>query len=56
MPTQGRHRRPWRHIVKIWTFIEAHHRTLGVALFVVPPLLGAMLICGIGYLASLIFG
>jgi len=42
--------------MKIWTFVEAHHRTLGVALFVLPPVLGAMIISGLGYLASLFFG
>jgi hypothetical protein len=42
--------------VKIWTFIEAHHRDFGVALFIMPPLMGAMMISGVAYVASLLLG
>jgi hypothetical protein len=42
--------------MKIWTFIEAHHKDLGVALFILPPALGAMVIAGVGYVASLFLG
>jgi len=42
--------------MKIWTFIEAHHKDLGVALFVIPPCLGAMIIASVAYGASLFIG
>jgi hypothetical protein len=50
------HRSPRRLIVKIWPFIEAHHRDLGAALFVIPPSLCAMAFAGAVYAARLLFG
>jgi hypothetical protein len=36
-------------IMKFWSYIERHHEDFGVALFVIPVLLLALLLGGIGY-------
>jgi hypothetical protein len=42
--------------VKIWTFIDAHHKKLGAALFVIPVVLFGMVLVGLGYGVLLLFG
>jgi hypothetical protein len=38
------------------TFIEAHHRDFGVALFIMPRVIGAMILSGVACVASLLLG
>ena len=43
--------------MKIWRYIEAHHEDLGIALFVIPVLLGGVVIAAIAYgVTLLLFG
>jgi hypothetical protein len=39
--------KPWRCIVKIWSYIEAHHEEFGCALFVLPAAFLGLVIVGI---------
>jgi len=41
--------------VRIWSFIEAHHRDFGAALFVIPPSVLALVVAGVLYGARLLF-
>ena len=40
--------------MKFWTYIERNHEDFGVALFVIPVLLLALLLGGIAYGATLL--